>query len=152
MGNSRRCAPIPLVSIETLMYLTTLPQTSPTTGTRRSPTQCRAMALDIVKLYISLISEFFTLSDMAVMASPGGSNNSSPPLLPLNSNSLSTSHFLMKILGDIQETVNELNSMDISNESAQSLKGLLESTKWRFEDILVNSWLRGSLFLAPAHV
>ena len=28
-------------------------------SSRRSPTQCRTMALDIIKLYISLLSEFF---------------------------------------------------------------------------------------------
>lgn len=112
------------------------------------------MALDIVKLYISLISQFFALSDMVVMASPGGSNNTAPPLLPGNSNSFSTAHYLMKILGEVQETVNELNTMDISNEAASGLKSLLESAKWRFEDILINAWLRGppfSPFQLPLH-
>ncbi|KAJ7599226.1 exocyst complex component sec5 [Mycena floridula] len=119
---------------------------SSSSGTRRSPTQCRTMALDIVKLYISLISQFFTLSDMAVM-SPGLSATSPPPLFPANSHSLSTSHYLMRILGEIQDTVNELNAMEISNESSQILKSLLESAKWRFNDILVGSWIRdASLF------
>lgn len=54
------------------------------------------------------------------------------------------SHYLMKILGDIQETVNELNAMEISNEAALGLKSLLESARWRFEDVLVAAWLRGS--------
>jgi len=121
------------------------PSNSPT-GARRSPTQCRTMALDVVKLYISLISEFFTLSDMAVMTSPGGSNNTTPPLLPLNSNSLSIAHYLMKILGEMQESVNELNAMEISTEAASGLKNLLETAKWRFEDILINAWLRGEWF------
>ncbi|KAF8907521.1 exocyst complex component Sec5-domain-containing protein [Mucidula mucida] len=112
--------------------------TSPT-GTRRSPTQCKSMALDIIKLYISLVSRFFTLSDMAVMAS---SSTKPPPLLPKNSSSLSLAHYLMKILGDIQETVNDLNAMDISNEAALGLKNLLETARWRFEDILVGAWLR----------
>lgn len=100
------------------------------------------MALDIVKLYISLISEFFTLSDMAVMASPS-SRGSGPAYLPPDSHSLSTAHYLMKILGELQESVNELNGMEISNEASSSLKSLLESAKWRFEDILINAWLRG---------
>ncbi|KAF9459756.1 exocyst complex component Sec5-domain-containing protein [Collybia nuda] len=117
------------------------PQISSTSGTRRSPTQSRTMALDIVKLYISLVSEFFTLSDMAVMASPSSSGNG-PPLLPTDSHSLSTAHYLTKILGELQESVNELNGMEISNEVTSGLKSLLESAKWRFEDILVNAWLR----------
>jgi exocyst complex component 2 len=102
------------------------------------------MALDIVKLYISLISQFFKLSDMAAVMSPGG-NNTNPPALPTNSNSLCTAHYLMKILGEVQETVNELNGMEISNEVSSGLKSLMESAKWRFEDILVTAWLRGSL-------
>ncbi|KAF7349307.1 Exocyst complex component SEC5 [Mycena sanguinolenta] len=110
----------------------------PQAASRRSPSQCKTMALDIIKLYISLISQFFKLSDMAV-TSPGGST---PPELPTNSNSLCTAHYLMKILGEIQETVNELNAMEISNETASGLKSLLESAKWRFEDLLITSWLR----------
>ncbi|KAK7036624.1 Exocyst complex component S5 [Paramarasmius palmivorus] len=110
-------------------------------GKRRSPTQCKIMALDIVKLYVTLISEFFTLSDMAVMASPNASH-SSAPLAPVNATSFTTAHYLMKILGEIQECVNELNSMEISNEVSSSLRGLLESAKWRFEDILVTVWMR----------
>ncbi|KAF7349293.1 Exocyst complex component SEC5 [Mycena sanguinolenta] len=110
----------------------------PQAASRRSPSQCKTMALDIIKLYISLVSQFFKLSDMAV-TSPGGST---PPELPTNSNSLCTAHYLMKILGEIQETVNELNVMEISNETASGLKSLLESAKWRFEDLLITSWLR----------
>ncbi|CAA7268370.1 unnamed protein product [Cyclocybe aegerita] len=108
-------------------------------GTRRSPTQCRTMALDIVKLYISLISEFFKLSDMAVMNAPGA-NNTPPPLLPKDSHSISTAYYLSKILVDIQETVNDVNGLEISQDTG--LKSLLESAKWRFEDILINHWLR----------
>ena len=121
-------------------------QQSPTSssGGRRSASQCRTMALDIVKLYISLISEFFVLSDMAVMAS---SKTKVPPLLPANSHSMSTAFYLSKMLNDIQETVNELNLMEISNEASTGLKSVLESTKWRFEDVLITAWLRGVCFL-----
>ncbi|KAE9391105.1 hypothetical protein BT96DRAFT_959624 [Gymnopus androsaceus JB14] len=112
-------------------------------SSRRSPTQCRTMALDVVKLYISLLSQFFNLSDMAVMASASSSSNAPPTLLPSNSTSLSTAYYLMKILGEIQECVNELNAMEISNDVSVSLKGLLDSAKWRFEDVLVAAWLRG---------
>src|SRR4051794_483930 len=100
------------------------------------------MALDIIKLYISLLSEFFTLSDMAVMLS---SRNTSalPPLLPLHSNVFTTGYYLAKILGEVQDGVNEVNGMDISSEAKNELKGLLESTRWRFEDVLIAAWLRG---------
>ncbi|KAJ7057829.1 exocyst complex component sec5 [Mycena amicta] len=112
---------------------------------RRSPSQCKTMALDIVKLYISLVSQFFQLSDMAVMKSPSELTSSST--LPDNSNSLCTSHYLMRILGEVQETVNELNAMEISNDVTSGLKSLLESAKWRFEDLLIAGWLRDANIL-----
>jgi exocyst complex component 2 len=100
------------------------------------------MALDVVKLYISLISEFFKLSDMAVMTSPS-STASTPPLIPSDSHSLATAYYLSKILGEIQDSVSEVNGMDISSEASSGLKSLHESAKWRFTDILINAWLRG---------
>lgn len=101
------------------------------------------MALDIVKLYMSLLSEFFMFSDMAVMMSPNASSSGAPALLPRDSNSLTTLYHLTRILGEIQDGVNEINGMEISSEATSSLKGLLESARWKFEDILIQSWLRG---------
>ncbi|KAI4522640.1 hypothetical protein K525DRAFT_255435 [Schizophyllum commune Loenen D] len=108
-------------------------------STRRSATQCRTMAVDMVKQYIALISQFFRLSDMAVR-SP--STEKSDSLMPANSHSLSTTHYLLRIMGEIQETVNELNSMEISSDAGVSLRGLMESAKWTFEDVLISAWLR----------
>ncbi|KAF9564481.1 hypothetical protein CPC08DRAFT_788512 [Agrocybe pediades] len=110
--------------------------------TRRSLSQCRTMALDIVKLYISLISDFFKLSDVAVM---GGTYNSNPRLIPRNTHSPCNAYYLLKISADIQETVNELNGLEISQDNA--LKSFLESVRWRFEDILIESWLRDARIL-----
>ncbi|OCH93951.1 hypothetical protein OBBRIDRAFT_789821 [Obba rivulosa] len=109
---------------------------------RRSPSQCRTMALDIVRLYMSLLSEFFLFSDMAVSTPPSDAVETTPPLLPKDSNILTTAHHLMKILGEIQDSVNDVSGMEISNEAASSLKSLLESARWKFEDILTYTWLR----------
>jgi exocyst complex component 2 len=100
------------------------------------------MALDVIKLYVSLLSEFFVFSDMAVMTPPTEGNLQ---LLPDDSNSLTTAHYLMKILTEIQDNVNEINSMEISGDMSSSLKGLLESAKWGFEDVLTHAWVRGML-------
>ena len=102
------------------------------------------MALDIVRLYVSLLSEFFVFSDMAV-TTPSSGEGSFGPLLPGDSNTLTTAHFLMKILTEIQDNVNEINSMEISNES--SLDDLLENAKWGFEDVLTHTWVRGTSML-----
>lgn len=101
------------------------------------------MALEIVKLYISLLSEFFVLSDMAVMRS--AESVTTPPLLPSDSNVLTTAHYLMRLLSEIVETTGELTNMDISGEAAAGLRSLLESTRWKFEDVLVHAWARGQL-------
>ena len=99
------------------------------------------MALDIVKLYVSLLSEFFSLSDAVVMQR--NSSDSSPKLLPKHSNSLTTAHFLIKILIEIQDCASEVTGMDIVPEASSSLRNLVESARWKFGDILVRVWLRG---------
>ena len=129
-----------------IVYLQT--STNASSGSRRSPSQCRTMAIDIVKLYITLISENFKLSDVSLMANNNNRDNVTPPLLPIHSNSFTTVQFLMKILGEIQDCVNEVNGMEISGEVTSGLKSLLESVRWRFEDILIHAWLRGWFGLA----
>ncbi|TFK97909.1 exocyst complex component Sec5-domain-containing protein [Pterulicium gracile] len=116
-------------------------------SSRRSPTQCRTMALDIIKLFIAHLSSFFKLSDMAV-SSPGiSSTPSSAPgpnqtLLPLNTNCVALCHVLMKILGEVQDCVSELNSMEISSETTSVLRSMMESMRWRFGDVVVGAWHR----------
>lgn len=102
------------------------------------------MALDIVKLYLSQISEFFKLSDVAIMSSATKSP-AQPPYFPQNSHSICTAHYLQKILTDIQETINDLNSLDMDQDTG--LTSLLESVRWKFMDVLVQSWLRGLCLL-----
>ncbi|KAF8553802.1 hypothetical protein OG21DRAFT_1603880 [Imleria badia] len=114
-------------------------------GSRRSAQQCSQMALDIVKLYVSLLSEFFCLSDAVVMQR--NSSDSPPKLLPKHSNSLTTAHFLVKILIEIQDCASEVTGMDIVPEATSNLRNLVDSTRWKFGDILVRVWLRdASLF------
>ena len=106
------------------------------------------MALDIVKLYISLISQTFLLSDMVVLTSGSSSSNYTPlPLLPKDSHSLSTAFHLQKIIVEVQDCVHDINALEISNEVANGLKSLTESLKWRFEDVLTREWLRGMVVL-----
>ncbi|KAG0708035.1 exocyst complex component Sec5-domain-containing protein [Suillus ampliporus] len=105
-------------------------------SSRRSASQCRQMALDIIKLYISLLSEFFILSD--VLSKPSTPN--SPLHLPSHSNSLTTAHWLAKILSEVQDCVTEIGALELGEGGL--VKGLMESARWRFEDVLVRSWLR----------
>ncbi|KAG8216446.1 exocyst complex component Sec5-domain-containing protein [Butyriboletus roseoflavus] len=109
-------------------------------GSRRSAQQCSQIALDIMKLYVSLLSEFFNLSDAVVMQR--NTNDPSPKLLPRHSNSLTTAHFLIKILIEIQDCANEVTGMDIVPETSSNLRNLVASARWKFGDILVRVWLR----------
>jgi exocyst complex component 2 len=100
------------------------------------------MVLDIVRSYISLLSEFFSLSDMA--ASSAASNKGVlPKFLPIGSDSLTTSHHLIRILGELTECVNEVLGLDVSSDTNSGLRALLETATWKFEETLCATWLRG---------
>ncbi len=123
------------------------------TGTKRNPTQCRTMALDIVNEYISLVSRFFVLSKVAIMA-PEAKNGipvdaSIPPLrLPENSHSLCTAYHIQHIFGEVQDCVNEIMALDISEEVRSGLTSLMDNLKWRFVDVLTDAWVRGAFYKA----
>ena len=107
------------------------------------------MALDIVKLYIALVSEFFSLSDPAVRSSPKAKQLADPitgtsaNFVPFGTTSLTASHYLAKIVGEIAECVNDVTAMEISSEANFGLNNLLVSARWKFEDVLCDLWLRG---------
>lgn len=103
------------------------------------------MASDLIRLYISLLSEFFTLSDIAV-SSPNPDSAATlrlPPFVPQHSHALTTAHYLARILSDIKDCVTEVMATDISSDASSGMKGLLESARWRFENALTSVWLRG---------
>ncbi|KDR72646.1 hypothetical protein GALMADRAFT_73791 [Galerina marginata CBS 339.88] len=116
--------------------------TTNNSGTRRSPSQCRTMAYDIVKLYISLISQAFMLSDVSVMSRSQSSNYDPPPLVPVNSHSFCSAYYLQRTLSEVQECAADLGALDISNEATSGLRSLVESLRWRVVDVLVHEWVR----------
>lgn len=100
------------------------------------------MVLDIVRSYIALLSEFFSLSDMAA-SSASAKNSGLPSFLPTGSDTLTTSHHLIRILGEITDCINEIQGMDVSADTTSSLRLLLETVTWKFEETLCATWLRG---------
>lgn len=100
------------------------------------------MALEIINLYISLLSSFFTLSDMAVTSS--SSSGAIPPFVPPNSNSLTTGLFTNRILQELFDCVGEIGGNEISKEAGSGLKGLVDNTRWRFEEALCETWAKGT--------
>ncbi|KAG8954915.1 hypothetical protein FRC04_010399 [Tulasnella sp. 424] len=127
---------------------------APPSTNRRSPNQTRTMALDIVKEYIAMVSEFFNVSDPAVKSSPKPPTSSIDPVVgttaafvPLATNSLTSAHFLQKILSEIAEVVNDVTPVDISSEANFGLSNLLISARWKFEEVLCGLWERDAHLL-----
>ena len=101
------------------------------------------MILRVVQQYIALLSEFFTLSDMAASSSNQNTSDGLPAFLPAGSDSLTTSHYLVKLLAEMTDCVNEVVAMEVSPEATTGLHTLLETARWKFEEALCEVWLRG---------
>lgn len=113
------------------------------------------MALEIIKLYISQISELFSLSDPAVAISRSKQNSKPPsdPLtgtsasfVPLGTTSFTASFYFHKIVAEIGECINDMGPNEVSTEAVSGLNGLFEAAKWRFVDVLSELWLRGTSY------
>ena len=110
------------------------------------------MSQDIVTLYVSLLSSFFTLSSstysppLSVGAAAADPNATPPlpPFVPPNSNAAANCHWLLKTLGELTECVSELGALELAGEASQSLKELVASTRWRFEEAICSSWVKGT--------
>lgn len=105
------------------------------------------MALDIVKLYISFIVEFFMFSDVEITSPTRSENHAS--LLPKVSNSITTAYFLIKLLGEVQETMSEVGALEISSEVSTNTKSFLESARRGFQETLIQAWKRGQVSFPP---
>ncbi|GAA6063763.1 hypothetical protein JCM10212_002715, partial [Sporobolomyces blumeae] len=131
----------------------------PSASSKRSPTQCRVMTQDIINLYVSLLSSFFTLSSsysspslaMSPNAAGGGGAadatdlNATPPMppfVPPVSNATTNAHWLLKTLNELVECVSEISSLELAGEASQSLKELVATTRWRFEEAICSGWVR----------
>ncbi|KAI5478551.1 exocyst complex component sec5 [Pseudohyphozyma bogoriensis] len=119
-------------------------------ASRRSPTQCRVMTQDIVTLYVSLLSQFFTLSSSMTSqpplnpasGSPDPNAHPLPPFVPPSSNAPTICHWLLKILNEISECVSEVGALELAGEASASMKELVASTRWRFEEAICGAWVR----------
>jgi exocyst complex component 2 len=123
-----------------------------TTGPRRSPTQCRVMTLDIITLYITLISQFFTLSSSthspSVPLHPSEDQDPIiplPPFVPVDSNTATMGLWLVKTLNELTECVTEMGTLELPEEASGGLKEMVASTRWRFEEAVCAAWVRGTL-------
>ena len=115
--------------------------TSTSTGTgsqsaERIYTQAKAWATEALDAYISLLSHFFTLTDVSILARQ--------PLSPLadwvprDTCSLTAAHYMRTMLTELVEAVNDLAVLGITSSS--SLKGLLANARFCFIETLCLLW------------
>ncbi|ODO10434.1 hypothetical protein I350_01029 [Cryptococcus amylolentus CBS 6273] len=129
--------------------------------TNRPASVCRTMALEIMKLYVGLVSGFFRLSDGGV-AESGFANASAararagdglPPAspstgwVPQGSTSVLVGYFAEKLVDEIADCAGELGAYDVGNNEESLMKGLVDSMKWKMEEVLATSWAKDAKLL-----
>ncbi|WVQ70634.1 hypothetical protein IAR50_000154 [Cryptococcus sp. DSM 104548] len=119
----------------------------------RPASTCRTMALEIMRLYVGLVSGFFKLSDASVAESSFASASrarsadtlpspSSGQWVPQGSTSILVGHFTEKLVDDIAECAGELGGYDVGNNEESLMKGLVDSMKWKMEEVLAAAWAK----------
>lgn len=104
------------------------------------------MALEIIKAYTAILSQFFTLSDVAIAESSikkEGEDPPIPPFVPEGTTVIASCHYGEKVVEEVNDCAGDLMAVDVSGEAAASLKGLLDSLRWRFEEVVAATWARG---------
>jgi exocyst complex component 2 len=109
----------------------------------RPPSACRQMASDIVKFYIGTMSQFFTLSDIAVVSSSKPTSSAVPSFVPVGTTVFAAAHFAELMSAEVNDCAQELMAMDIGKELTQATKGMTDSLRWRMLEVVSSTWLRG---------
>lgn len=105
------------------------------------------MTTEIITHFITLISEFFKLSS-AQTSSPVLDTTAEaqiPHFVPIKSNSLTASMFLLRLLEQMNDCVNELSGLSLPAEIGSNLHEMLTCARWKFEETLCILWVRGSI-------
>lgn len=118
------------------------------------------MTQDIITLYVTLLSQFFSLSSSthsppsATTGFGGAVDNDAPPPLPAfvppGTNTTTMGHWLLKTLNELTECVSDMSALELAGEASGSLKELVASTRWRFEEAICAGWVRGAFCFARA--
>ncbi|OCF43322.1 exocyst protein [Kwoniella heveanensis CBS 569] len=116
---------------------------------RRPASTCRSMALEIVRLYNSTLSQFFTLSDMALADSPRKEDQDPPipPFVPHGTSTITACYFAERLMEDVSDCAAELSSVDVGSEAGSGLKSMLDSLRWRLIEVIAATWSRDSKVL-----
>ena len=103
--------------------------------------------MEVIKLYTSLLSQFFTLSDPAIADSANRKRDdlkpNVPSFVPTGSSVLGVCFFSEKLVEDVAECTSELAAVDVGGEAGSNLKGLLDALRWRLLEAVGATWTRG---------
>jgi len=100
--------------------------------------QCRQMALDIIKLYISLLSEFFILSELL-----SNSSTSTIPTSPVAFELTNDGSLAWQDLCEVQECVTEISALELGEAECE------RTGRERAVGVLrmyVRFWIRGMCY------
>lgn len=103
------------------------------------------MAQEAIRLYIAQLSAFFKLSAPGVSpTATSASSGAPPPFVPRLSNSLTAGVWSNRIVAEIVEAGTELNLGEIGADVTKDWQGLLDSARWKFVDVICETWRLGS--------
>ncbi|RIA91034.1 exocyst complex component Sec5-domain-containing protein [Glomus cerebriforme] len=107
----------------------------------RKVDQCEKMASGVIELYASFLSELFSLSSVPnEIPSTPTVKYEKPSFVPPNSDSVTTCYFLTRILNEMNECVNDINSINMATDASGTLTQLMDEARWRFLEIICETW------------
>ena len=98
-------------------------------------------------MYTTTLSQFFTLSDLAIAESTPrkeGEELPIPPFTPEGTTVICACHYAEKIIEEVDDFAADVMSVDIGSEAIASLRGMLDSLRWRLEEVIASTWARGA--------
>jgi len=115
--------------------------------------EAQKMAKGVIDLYALLLSDFFNLSSPFEEQNASSESLQSPSLrsskvykntfVPPHSDSVAACFFLTKIVMEMCECVNDINAINVAAEASVALSTLMEQTRWRFVEVLCDTWITG---------
>lgn len=107
--------------------------------------------MEIVRLYISTLSSFFTLSDAGLAEVPRkeGEDIRIPPFVPAGTTVLTACFFTERLVEEVSDCVGELSLVDIGSDALNGLRQLVENVRWRMEEVICSTWAKGEYEDSP---
>ncbi|CAG8584198.1 6305_t:CDS:10 [Funneliformis mosseae] len=112
----------------------------------RKVDQCEKMASGVIELYASFLSELFSLSPISdepstpVTPISPITSYKKPSFVPSHSDSVTTCYFLTKVLKEMNECVNDINSINMASDASGTLSTLMDQTRWCFIEVICETW------------